>query len=319
MEPQLTLRRLEIFRLVVEERSVTRAAARLMIAQPAVSSQLRALEDWLGAKLFVRRGNQLDLTEAGERTEVWARNVLASGEELRRDVEGIESGTGGTAVAAASMGLGSYLMPALLTRFRESHPDADITLNVAQPQEVLRLVAAREADFAVTTWNTGETRTDVASAILREEPLVLIVRADLSPPTGALALDDALRLPLVGAPRGVAAQQSVDSQLRRLSDVEPTFIIRLGHAMPTKQAVIDHGWAAILPRYAVTADVTAGTLAIVDVPELQLQESIALVWHPDKVFSKLQQKLMRDIRRELGDPLDARHSIGDTDPLSPIP
>jgi DNA-binding transcriptional LysR family regulator len=69
MEPQLSLRRLEVFRLVVEERSVTRAAALLMIAQPAVSSQLRSLEEWVGARLFVRRGNQLFLTEAGERVE----------------------------------------------------------------------------------------------------------------------------------------------------------------------------------------------------------------------------------------------------------
>src|SRR4051812_45958842 len=111
MEPQLSLRRLEIFRLVVEERSVTRAATLLMIAQPAVSSQLRALEEWLGARLFVRRGNRLVLTEAGERADAWAKGILASAAELRRGVEGIELGSGGTVVAAASMGVGSYLLP----------------------------------------------------------------------------------------------------------------------------------------------------------------------------------------------------------------
>ncbi|GAA1018868.1 LysR family transcriptional regulator [Acrocarpospora pleiomorpha] len=300
MEPQLSLRRLEVFRLVVDERSVTRAASLLMIAQPAVSSQLRALEEWLGARLFIRRGNQLILTEAGERTDAWARSILASAAELRRDVEGIESGRGGTAVAAASMGVGSYLMPGVLTRFREGHPDADITLNVVQPQEALRQITTGEADFAVTTWDADETRADIRSLILRDEPLVIVVRADLRPEGGSLTLEDALRLPLVGAPRVVAAQRSMISQLRRLSDTEPTFVIRLGHALSTKQAVVDHGWAAILPRYVVDADVASGVLATVHVPGLDLQERIVLVWRPDKVFSKLQQRLMGEIRRELG-------------------
>lgn len=299
MERQLSLRRLEIFRLVVEERSVTRAAARLMIAQPAVSSQLRSLEEWLGARLFVRRGNQLLLTEAGERADTWAKAILASAAELRREVEGLESGRGGTVVVAASMGVGSYLMPRVLTRFRKDHPDADITLNVAQPQNVLRQIATGEADFAVTTWDTEGTWTNIRAQALRSEPLVIVVRADLQPSEGTLPLEDALRLPFVGAPRAVAAQHSLITQLRRLTSTEPRFVIRLGHALAAKQAVMDHGWAAILPKYVVADDVAAGALAVVQVPGLDLRERIVLASRRDKVFSKLQQRLTHEITRDL--------------------
>lgn len=306
MEPQLSLRRLEVFRLVVEERSVTRAADLLMIAQPAVSSQLRSLEQWLGASLFFRRGNQLVLTEAGERADAWAKSILASAAELRRDVEGIEFGRGGTVVAAASMGVGSYLMPRVLTRFREEHRDADITLNVVQPQETLRQVETGEADFAVTTWDADQTWTTTQSQVLREEPMVIVVRADLRPENGTMTLEDALRLPFVGAPRVVASQRSVIAQLRRLSDTEPNFVIRLGHALSAKQAVIDYGWAAMLPRYVVDDDITAGVLASIDVPGLDLSERIVLAWRRDKDFSKLQQKLVEAVRRGLrGLPSDA--------------
>jgi len=302
MEPQLSLRRLEIFRLVVEERSVTRAAAALMIAQPAVSSQLRSLEEWVGAKLFVRRGNQLVLTAAGERVDAWAMGLLAGATELRRDVEGIDSGRGGTAVVAASMGVGSYLLPGVLTRFRENYPDADITLNVGQPQEALRQITTGEADFAITSWYADEPRSDVESEILRDEPQVIVVRADLRPEGGTMSLRDALKLSLVGAPSAVAAQRSVTSQLRRLSDTEPSFVIRLGHPLSTKRAVVEHGWAAILPRYIVDPDVAAGVLAIVHVPELDVRERIVLAWRPDKVFSRLHQRLMGQIRSELSEP-----------------
>ncbi|GAA1869879.1 LysR family transcriptional regulator [Actinomadura bangladeshensis] len=301
MEPQLSLRRLEIFRLVVEERSVTRAAAILMIAQPAVSSQLRALEKWLGAKLFTRRGSQIELTEAGERANAWAKAILASAAELRRDVDGIESGGGGSVVAAASIGVGSYLLPAVLTRFRERHPGADMTLNVLQPQDALRQISSGEADFAVTTWDADETRTNVHTTVLRDEPVLIVVRGDRRPENRVMSIEEALRLPLVAAPRVVAAQRAVSSQLSLLTDAEPNVVIRLGHPLAAKQAVIDHGWATILPRYVVAADVAAGVLATVEVPGLDLRERIVVAWRRDKVFSKLQQTLVAEIRDRLGE------------------
>jgi DNA-binding transcriptional LysR family regulator len=197
------------------------------------------------------------------------------------------------------MGVGSYLMPSVLTRFREDHPGADITLNVVQPQETMRQVAAGEADFAVSTWDAEHTRTNIRSVVVRDEPLVLVVRADMRPGDGTLPLEAALRLPFVGAPRVVAAQRSLIAQLRRVTDIEPSFVIRLGHALSAKQAVIDHGWAAILPQYVVEADVAAGSLAVVDVPGLELRERIVMAWRRDKVFSKLQERLMEQLRGEL--------------------
>lgn len=296
MDTQLSLRRLEIFRLVVEERSVTRAAAILMIAQPAVSSQLRSLEEWAGGKLFMRRGNRLVLTEAGERTDTWAKGVLASAAELRRDVEGIGSGHAGAVVAAASMGVGSYLLPPVLARFREANPRADITLNVAQPRETLRQVESGEADFTVTTWDEDRAGSDTQSLVLRDERMDIVVRADTHPGDRALTVDEALRLPFVGAPRVVASQRSVVAQLRRLSDVEPNFVIRLGHAVSAKQAVLDHGWAAILPRYVVDAELATGNLATIQVPGLELHERIVMVWRRGKVFSKMQRRLMDEVQ-----------------------
>lgn len=278
---------------------MTRAASRLMIAQPAVSSQLRAFEEWLGARLFVRRGNRLLLTEAGERADVWAKSVLASAAELRRDVEGLESGRRGSVVAAASMGVGSYLMPGVLTRFRDAHPEADITLNVVQPQEALRQVTTGEADFAVTTWDAEGSWPNISTLALRSEPLVIVIRADLRPDEATLTLAEALRLPFVGAPRAVAAQRSLVAQLQGLSATEPQFVIRLGHALAAKQAVIDHGWAAILPRYVVDADVAAGLLATVHVAGLDVWERIVVAYRRDKVFSKLQQRVIDEIAHEL--------------------
>jgi phosphohistidine swiveling domain-containing protein len=77
MNMRISLRRLEVFCLVVEEGGVTRAAEHLFVAQPAVSSQIRALEEWVGTKLFARTGGRLVLTAAGQRVYAWAKETLA--------------------------------------------------------------------------------------------------------------------------------------------------------------------------------------------------------------------------------------------------
>ncbi|MFI9534355.1 LysR family transcriptional regulator [Nocardia fusca] len=300
MEAQLSLRRLEIFRLVVEEGTVTRAAEVLMVAQPAVSGQLRALESWLGAKLFVRRGNSMVLTEAGVRADAWAKEMLASAAQVRRDVAELGSGQGGAASIASSMAVGSYLLPPILSRFQRGRPGADITLSSLQPNDALRAVETGEADFAVVSWDQRHLPEAISSEILRSEPIILCGGQGLHLPPGELTVDRALRLPFVGAPREVIYQRNLMEQLARHSNVEPTFVIRFGHAEPMKQAAAENGWALFAPRYVVGADIDAGRLRELSVPDLDLSERIALLWRRDKYFSPLQEAAVEEIRRALG-------------------
>jgi DNA-binding transcriptional LysR family regulator len=299
MEAQLSLKRLEVFRLVVEEGSVTRAAEVLMVAQPAVSGQLRALESWLGAKLFVRRGNRMLLTEAGERANQWAKEMLASAAQIRRDVDELGSGRGGAASIASSMAVGSYLLPPILSRFQRGRPGADLTLSSSQPNEALRAVETGEADFAVVTWDQRHLPDTMSSEVIRTEPIALCAGPGLVDPSGTLSLDEALALPFVGAPREVIYQRNLVEQLARLSDVEPNFIIRFGHAEPMKQAAAENAWAIFAPRYVVESDLAAGRLQEFAVPGLELTERIALLWRRDKFFSPLQQAAVDEIRDAL--------------------
>ncbi|UAK31278.1 LysR family transcriptional regulator [Nocardia asteroides] len=299
MEAQLSLKRLEVFRLVVEEGTVTRAAEALMVAQPAVSGQLRALESWLGAKLFVRRGNNLVLTEAGERANLWAKEMLASAAQVKRDVEELASGRGGAAAIASSMAVGSYLLPSILSRFQRSRPGADITLSSSQPNDALRAVETGEADFGVVSWDQRHLPDTISAEVIRTEAIILCAGPSLETRSDTLTVEEAIRLPFVGAPREVIYQRSLMEQLARHSDIEPNFIIRFGHAEPMKQAAAENGWAVFAPRYVVSADIAAGRLRELTVPGLDLSERIAMLRRRDKYFSPLQQAAVEEIRAAL--------------------
>ena len=299
MEAQLSLKRLEVFRLVVEEGTVTRAAEVLMVAQPAVSAQLRALESWLGAKLFVRRGNSMMLTESGERANAWAKEVLASAAQVKRDVDELASGRGGAATIASSMAVGSYLLPPILSRFQRGRPGADITLSSSQPADALRAVESGEADFAVVSWDQRHLPEAISAEVIDTQPIVLCAGQGLSTPPGTLPLDEALKLPFVGAPREVIYQRNLMEQLTRLSNIEPNFVIRFGHAEAMKQAAAENDWALFAPRYVVGADLASGRLRELTVSGLELSERIALLWRRDKYFSPLQAAAVEEIRRGL--------------------
>lgn len=308
MDTQLSFRRLEVFRLVVDERSVTRAAEVLMVAQPAVSAQLRALESWVGARLFVRRGNRLVLTEAGERTNEWAKNVLASAAQVRRDVGDLASGDTGRVLVASSMAIGTYLLAPILAKVSKQRPKADVTVSISRPEEVVRGVETGEFDFAVLNWDERELSESTQSEILQTVKLSVFATERLVPKGTTLTVAEALALPLVGAPREVVYQRNLVAQLRADGHDEPRFVIRLGHSEAMVRAAIEHDWAVIAPRYAVGAE---GPLRPVDIPDFTLEERIVLVYRRDKHFSPLQEAALDAIRSGLDSVCAATDLVSD--------
>jgi LysR family transcriptional regulator, low CO2-responsive transcriptional regulator len=290
MDTRTPLRRLEIFCLVVDEGGVTRAADRLLIAQPAVTAQLRALEKAVGAALVTRSGNALVLTEAGERIYAWATDVLAGSSLVQRDVEQLAAGAAGSLVVHASMAIGTYLLPPLLTPLRAERPAADITVHVGEPASAIRAAAQGGADFTVTTFqDTADDEGALVARRLWDEPIVVGMGPDGPTDADHLGLADIAELPLVAAPRDVAYDRMLGHQLRDLGVRSLNVVIRLGHAEAIKATAIEHGWACLIPGYAVAADVAAGRMRAVPIRDARLSESITLYHRATKWFSPLQR------------------------------
>ncbi|MHA3700883.1 LysR family transcriptional regulator [Jatrophihabitans sp. YIM 134969] len=277
MDTHISLHKLEVFRLIVQNGGVTRAAEILGVAQPAVSAQLRSLEKAMGAALFVRAGNRLELTEAGRRVSAWAEEVLAGSEQVGRDVQQLAAGTTGSLRVASSMAIGSYLLPPIMTRLLRDRPGADITVHIGEPATALRSVAIGTADLAVVTWDDDLDTSGLHAQRLRDEPLVLCASPD-GPPTGAaIGISELAALPFVGVPQPVTYHRMLARQLRAHGVLDLDVVLRLGHAEPIKRAVAANHWVALIPAYAVADDVAAGRLRTVEVRGMHLAEGIALI------------------------------------------
>lgn len=299
MDNRVPLRRLEVFCLVVDEGGVTRAAERLLVAQPGVTAQLRSLERSFGAALFARTGSTLALTEAGERVYRWAKEVLAGGVQVQRDVDDLTAGTAGSLTVASSMAIGTYLLPPLMTRLRAERAGADITVHISEPAAALQAVELGEVDFAVTTWLDEPAPATLVAEKLWEEPLVLCASPHGPPDGDTIDLADLPALPLVGVPTGVAFHRMVLTQLRGLGVGELQVVIRLGHAEAIKQAVTANAWLCFASAYCVADDIASGRLRAVRIRDTHLVEGIGLHHRAAKYFSPLQRAAL-DVLRATG-------------------
>jgi DNA-binding transcriptional LysR family regulator len=172
----IELRLLRYFAVVAEELHVGHAAARLFISQPALSQQIRALEEQVGVPLFIRHPRGVELTEAGEALLQEAREVLSRADRLEATVEELSRGhTTGLRVGLPP-GLPPGLLPDLIAALREKEPDAGVEVRELTTPEQLTALGDGSLDLGLVREPVDDAR--LARRTLLVEPLGVSLPAD---------------------------------------------------------------------------------------------------------------------------------------------
>src|SRR3954470_3195735 len=242
----IELRLLRYFAVVAEELHVGHAAARLYISQPALSQQIRALEDQAGLPLFVRHPRGVALTEAGEALLQEARDVLDRSDRLEKTVEDLRRGVTATLRIAVPPGAPSTLLPELVAPLRARRPDASVEVcELATPEQIEALHSG--------ALDLGLVREPVDDARLARRSLLVEPLGVCLPAGHALASRDSLTLAdladelFVCFPRAWAPSlhDVLVEELRRL-DVEARF--QDSASLGTTQGMVVAGLGLALAR-----------------------------------------------------------------------
>jgi DNA-binding transcriptional LysR family regulator len=169
----MELRHLRYFVAIAEEGSITRAAERLWVAQPGLSTQMRRLEAELGIKLFERHSRGVDLTDAGELFLERARAALAAAEEARSTGSNLEAGLLGTVRLGIATETPSSIVPSLLAAFAGDHPDVEVTVFESYGGTLLRDLRDGRLDAVLTPAILGSA--EFRHLQLGSEPWVVLV------------------------------------------------------------------------------------------------------------------------------------------------
>jgi DNA-binding transcriptional LysR family regulator len=167
------LRRLHYFVTVAQERNFTRAAQRLHVAQPALSRQVRQLEQELGVELLYRTTHEFELTEAGRYLLERGPALLSASEELWRSVRSFGSGERGSVIVAYGPSVSYETAPKLLTTLGERHPEIEISTDVRPTNEILAAVNEGTVDAGLV--RCPPRTAELETVPVRVEPLGVLL------------------------------------------------------------------------------------------------------------------------------------------------
>jgi DNA-binding transcriptional LysR family regulator len=274
---------LETFIDVARLSSFSRAAEKRFRTQPAISSQLRSLEEEVGARLLDRSGGKVSLTASGKLFLKFAEDTLDVRKAVVTAIAETERVPRGEIVVGANEGTCLHILPEVFAHFKKQYPDVSVNIRRADYAKVLESVIDNSVDFGVVSLPITDTRL-TAVPIHRDE-LVLIVppRHPLAKLKSAAAADIA-QYPLV-MPKVGHTRDALD-ELFHQKKLKPRYAMEVDSSELLKRFVAADVGVGFIARSHVQEDVQARVLATVPLAEAQIRRDLALVFRKDKALSR---------------------------------
>ncbi|MFD2416462.1 LysR family transcriptional regulator [Amycolatopsis pigmentata] len=296
---RITLQKLEVFCTVIELGGVSRAADHLWVAQSVVSGHLRSLQERLGVQLLYRDGQRMKLTKAGEQVHQWASEMLSGTRDLMRRLDDLDDANSGTLSLAASLTVGSYLMPPILAEFRRERPRAIITMSVSDPEMAFAAVESGKCDLGIVIAGTGHEHPHVRSEEIGREEIVLVTAPDKLGGVDELKLADLSELSLVAPFAGSVARDVVDRQLVECGAPPQRAVMELGHPEAMKRVIRNGVDACLLFRSCVEDELHQGTLRAIPLADGDLSMPVFSLTHAERPPLPIHTELVEETRAYL--------------------
>lgn len=277
----VSLRQLQIFQSVARSLSYTRAAEELHLTQPAVFTQVKQLEEQLGASLIERIGKRLFLTEAGQVVLHSARDVLGEIDRMEMrlaDLHGMARGRLRVAVVSTA----KYDIPRRLGEFCRAHPGIDVALTVGNRQELLTRFAANEDDLYIL--GTPPEALDAEAYRYAENPLVMVAPPDHPLAGRPLTVADIAREPFVMRESGSGTRIAAE-RFFALQGLAPVVRMELGANEAIKQAVMAGLGLSVISRGSALLELEQGYLTELAVEGFPLLRHWHVAWPRGKRLS----------------------------------
>ncbi len=268
-------RRLQVFYTVARLLSFTKAAETLHMTQPAVTFQVRQLEDHFDTRLFDRAHNRVTLTEAGRKAYEYAEGIFELYNEMENAIKELTGDVSGALTLGASTTIAEYMLPTLLRDFKEEFPDLNLRLKVSNSEGIVSMVENSMIDLGIV--EAPVSNKNLLVEVCRLDQLVVVV-----PPGHALArqagvrVEDLTRYPFICREEGSGTRDVIMEYLAEQGGDRNGLRIcmELGSPESIKGAVEANMGITILSRASIAKELALGILEYVPLnPPLERQFS----------------------------------------------
>ena len=285
-------RRLKVFHTVARLLSFTKAAEALHMTQPAVTFQVRQLEEYFNTRLFDRTHNRVNLTPAGERVAEFAERIFDLYAEMENSVRDLTGEISGALTVGASTTIAEYMLPALLGEFKNKHPDINLRLKVSNSEGIVSMVEHNVIDLGVV--ESQVSNKNLIVEVCHDDQLVVIAAPDheLARRGGKVRADEIIRYPFVSREEGSGTRDVIIQYLidQGVNPAELNFSLELGSPEAIKGAVEAGMGITIISRSIIGKELKLKTLC-----ELQLDPPLSRPFS----FVRQRQKFRVTVMEEL--------------------
>ena len=273
-------RRLQVFFTVARLLSFTKAAETLHMTQPAVTFQVRQLEEYFNTRLFDRTHNRISLTEAGGRVYEYADKIFELYTDMENSVREMTGEIAGSLTIGASTTIAEYMLPSLLGDFKSQYPDINIHLKVSNTDGIVSMVENNTIDLGVVEAPVGNKNLVVETC--SSDQLVAIV-----PPNhpeahrDKLTHEDLIKYPFICREEGSGTREVINEYLASVAG--PGEVLKISMELGSPESV----------KGAVEADMGISVVSLATVQkELKLGTLVAMHLDPplERPFSFVHQK-----------------------------
>ncbi|HEY1462862.1 MAG TPA: LysR family transcriptional regulator [Terriglobales bacterium] len=274
---------LETFQEVARLSSFSRAAEKRFRTQPAISSQIRSLEEEVGAKLLDRSGGKVSMTASGKLFLKYVEDTIEARRAIFTAIAETERVPRGEIIVGANEGTCLHILPEVFADFKKQYPDVAVSIKRADYAKILESVIDNSVDFGVVSLPVTDTRLTVV--LIHRDELVAI-----APPTHPIAKMKSITLmevanypllvPKVGHTRDALENLFHERRLK------PRYSMELDSSELLKRFVAVDVGVGFIARSNATEDVLAGLLKTIPLSDAQIRRDLALVFRKDKALSR---------------------------------
>lgn len=276
---------LETFLEVARHTSFSKAAEKRFRTQPAISSQIRALEDEVGAKLFDRSGGKVSLTAAGKAFQKYVEETLEARKAMLTAIGEMERVPKGEIVVGANEATCLHVLPEVFAEFKKQYPDVNVGIQRTERGKILESIIDNSVDFGVVSIPVTDNRLTVVQ-IHRDE---LVVIAAPNHPLSKLksksaTISDVVKFPLL-LPKLGRTRDAIEALFHE-RNLKPIISMELDSSELLKRFVAADVGVGFIARSNVLEDVKAGVLAAIPMSDALIKRDLALVFRKDKALSR---------------------------------
>ena len=274
---------LETFLEVARHSSFSRAAEKRFRTQPAISSQIRALEEEIGARLFDRSGGKVALTASGKAFQKYAEEALQARRNIVSALAEMERVPRGEIVVGANEGTCLHILPEVFAEFKKLYPSVGVNISRLERAKILESVIDNSVDFGVVSAPVDDKRLTVVN--IHRDELIIIV-----PPNHPLSrmkeavIAEVAKFPLL-LPKVGRTRDSVENLFHE-RHLKPRIAMELDSSELLKRFVAADVGVGFIARSNVIEDVKAGALAAIPIGDAAIRRDLALVFRKDKALSR---------------------------------